>query len=219
MQLLERILSRVWANLGETQRSDGQDQKLPPSIMHWVPLAERHAKDWFQSQEAFKQFVIWDYRVRSPRIVTLLEVKFHRRINGIFFCSFISCIVLAIYHVITPTCHGYVPFSEGTFAKMKTIDLFVARSHSTPITQLRRGLDLGFTAVQRVEFPQMSELQELSLRITKMPLRQATYGATVGVTERFWCSLASLLSFLISHTRTHTHIYIYIHVTYTCACF
>jgi len=68
---------------------------------------------------------------------------------------------------------------------MKSIDLFVARSHSTPITQLRRGLDLGFTAVQRVEFPQMSELQELSLRITKMPLRQATYGATVGVTERF----------------------------------
>ena len=31
----------------------------------------------------------------------------------------------------------------------------------------------------------MSELQELSLRITKTPLRQATHRVTVGVTEGF----------------------------------
>lgn len=44
-----------------------------------------------------------------------------------------------------------------------------------------QGLDLGFTAVRHVEFPQLLELHELSLRITKTPLRQVTCGATVGV--------------------------------------
>ena len=45
------------------------------------------------------------------------------------------------------------------------------------IPWLVRGLDLGFTAVQLVEVDTpLPELQELSLRLVKMPLRQVWIG-------------------------------------------